>query len=196
MKGMPKSLIDLVENFSKLPGIGKKTAERLSIHILQSNDEKVRGLANALINVKQNISSDEISHCFNEEGASVNDQPGRDGAMLCIVQYATDVFLMEKSGYRGHYHVLDGLISPLDGILAEDLNLNNLLSIIESYKELVLAFEPSPQGDATSLYLINLLKNYDILISRLARGVPIGSSLDFIDELTLTYSFEDRVKIK
>jgi len=196
MDGMPKSLLELVENFSKLPGIGKKTAERLAIYILQSPDGNVESLANSLKNVKKNISTDKISHCFDEDGSCVNNQTNRDSNILCIVQHSTDVFLIEKSGYKGHYHVLDGLISPLDGIMADDLNIDNLLSIVEKYKEIVFAFDPTPQADATTLYLTNLFKKYNLRISRLARGVPIGSSLDYIDELTLAYSLEDRVEIK
>ena len=196
MDGMPKSLLELVENFSKLPGIGKKTAERLAIYILQSPDGNVESLAGSLKNVKKNISTDKISHCFDEDGSCVNNQANRDSNILCIVQHSTDVFLIEKSGYKGHYHVLDGLISPLDGIMADDLNIDNLLSIVEKYKEIVFAFDPTPQADATTLYLTNLFKKYNLRISRLARGVPIGSSLDYIDELTLAYSLEDRVEIK
>ena len=196
MDGMPKSLLELVENFSKLPGIGKKTAERLAIYILQSPDGNVESLADSLKNVKKNISTDKISHCFDEDGSCVNNQTNRDSNILCIVQHSTDVFLIEKSGYKGHYHVLDGLISPLDGIMADDLNIDNLLSIVEKYKEIVFAFDPTPQADATTLYLTNLFKKYNLRISRLARGVPIGSSLDYIDELTLAYSLEDRVEIK
>jgi len=116
MEGMPKSLLALVKNFSKLPGIGKKTAERLAIYILQSSNGKVESLADSLNNVKKNISTDKISHCFDENGSCVNNQKNRDPNILCIVEHSTDVFLIEKSGYKGHYHVLDGLISPLDGI--------------------------------------------------------------------------------
>ena len=160
MQGMPESLLGLVENFSKLPGVGKKTAERLAIYILQSSNDAVTSLSDALLNVKQNIEVDSISHCFKENDLCINDTPDRDSNILCVVQHATDVFLMEKSGYKGHYHVLDGLISPLDGILPEDLNIANLLDVIKKYKELVVALDPTPQGDTTSLYLIDLFKNF------------------------------------
>ena len=195
MDGMPKSLNELVENFSKLPGIGKKSAERLAIHILKSSYDNVESLSDALKNVKLNIDVDEISHCFKEDGCCVNDSEERDSNLLCLIKNATDVFLIEKSGYKGHYHVLGGLISPLDGISAEDLNITNLLEIINNYKELIIAIDPNSKGDTTSLYITSLLKNKDIKITRLARGVPVGSSLDYIDELTLTHSIEDRIQI-
>ena len=196
MNGMPKSLDELVDSFSKLPGVGKKTAERLAIHILRSSFSDVQEFTNALTNVKTNIDVDEISSCFKENGVSINDDSSRDNSILCIVKDATEVFLIEKSGYRGHYHVLGGLLSPLDGVMPENLNIDNLLNIIDNYKELIIAIDPNSKGDTTSLYIKDLLKNRDIKITRLARGVPVGSSLDYIDELTLTHSIEDRVEIK
>tara|TARA_Y100000814_G_scaffold199063_1_gene146542 strand:- start:37 stop:627 length:591 start_codon:yes stop_codon:yes gene_type:complete len=196
MNGMPKSLDELVDSFSKLPGVGKKTAERLAIHILRSSFSDVQEFTSALTNVKTNIDVDEISSCFKENGVSINDDSARDNSILCIVKDATEVFLIEKSGYRGHYHVLGGLLSPLDGVMPENLNIDNLLNIIDNYKELIIAIDPNSKGDTTSLYIKDLLKNRDIKITRLARGVPVGSSLDYIDELTLTHSIEDRVEIK
>ena len=196
MNGMPKSLDELVDSFSKLPGVGKKTAERLAIHILRSSFSDVQDFTSALTNVKTNIDVDEISSCFKENGVSINDDSARDNSILCIVKDATEVFLIEKSGYRGHYHVLGGLLSPLDGVMPENLNIDNLLNIIDNYKELIIAIDPNSKGDTTSLYIKDLLKNRDIKITRLARGVPVGSSLDYIDELTLTHSIEDRVEIK
>ena len=196
MNGMPKSLDELVDSFSKLPGVGKKTAERLAIHILRSSFSDVQEFTNALTNVKTNIDVDEISSCFKENGVSINDDSSRDNSILCIVKDATEVFLIEKSGYRGHYHVLGGLLSPLDGVMPENLNIDNLVNIIDNYKELIIAIDPNSKGDTTSLYIKDLLKNRDIKITRLARGVPVGSSLDYIDELTLTHSIEDRVEIK
>ena len=196
MNGMPKSLDELVDSFSKLPGVGKKTAERLAIHILRSSFSDVQEFTSALTNVKTNIDVDEISSCFKENGVSINDDSARDNSILCVVKDATEVFLIEKSGYRGHYHVLGGLLSPLDGVMPENLNIDNLLNIIDNYKELIIAIDPNSKGDTTSLYIKDLLKNRDIKITRLARGVPVGSSLDYIDELTLTHSIEDRVEIK
>jgi len=196
MSGIPQSLNDLIAEFSKLPGIGKKTAERLAVYVLQTSSEKANVFSNSIQNVKKNITIDEISHCFKENGSCINNNLNRDNSILCIVKDPTEVFLIEKSGYNGHYHVLDGLISPLKGIAADDLNFTNLLDIVSQYNEVLIAFDPTPEGDATTLYLIDLLKGYDIKITRLARGIPVGSSFDYIDEITLTHSLEDRVEIK
>ena len=146
--------------------------------------------------VKENIKVDDISHCFKEDDKCINDDTSRKDDILCIIKDPTEVFLIEKSGYNGHYHVLDGLISPLQGITADDLNFANLLEVVEKYKEVLIAFDPTPEGDATTLFLIDYLKDYDIKITRLARGIPVGASFDYIDEVTLTHSVEDRVIIK
>ena len=196
MKGMPESLSNLVEKLSKLPGIGKKSAERLAIYLLRTSQANVDELIGALSDVKLNIKKDEISHCFIENGFSINQANNRDDSILCIVKDPVDVFLIEKSGYNGHYHVLDGLLSPLDGVTPEQLNFTALLSVIKGYNEVIIALDPSSKGDATSLYILELLKDFDIKITRLARGVPVGSALDYIDELTLTHSIKDRVEIK
>ena len=116
--------------------------------------------------------------------------------IICIVENPSDVFLVDKSGFNGKYHVLGGLISPIDGVRPEDLNFETLLKRLDGLKEIVVALNPSSEGDVTNLYLIELLKSYDIKLSRIARGVPVGSSLEFIDQVTLTYSMNDRVEIK
>ena len=196
MSGIPQSLNELIAEFSKLPGIGKKTAERLAVYLLQSSELEAVEFSKSILNVKKNISIDDISHCFQENGECINSLNHRDSHILCIVKDPTEVFVIEKSGYNGHYHVLDGLISPLKGIGPENLNFDNLISVINNYKEIIIAFDPTPEGDATTLYIIDLLKEYDVKITRLARGIPVGSSFDYIDEVTLTHSLEDRVEIK
>ena len=196
MSGIPDSLNNLIEEFSKLPGIGKKSAERLAIHLLRVSKDDVDELINDLANLKSNIDVDEVSHCFKENGYTINQDLKRDNKILCIVKDPVDVFLIEKSGFNGHYHVLDGLISPLDGVGPEQLNLKNLLDVVNEYSEIIIALDPSSKGDTTSLYILDLLKDSNIKITRLARGVPVGSALDYIDELTLTHSIKDRVEIK
>ena len=196
MSGVPQSLNELIIEFSKLPGIGKKTAERLAVYLLQSSEVEAVEFSKSILNVKKNISIDEISHCFQESGECINSNEHRDKNILCIVKDPTEVFLIEKSGYNGHYHVLNGLIAPLKGIDPGKLNFDNLLKVANNYKEIVIAFDPTPEGDATTLYLIELLKEFDVKITRLARGIPVGSSFDYIDEVTLTHSLEDRVEIK
>ena len=196
MKGIPESLNNLITAFSTLPGIGKKTAERLAIFILKSSDSNVNKFSNAIIDVKKNISTDKISCCFKEDNLTVNDFPERDGEILCVIKEPTEVFLIEKSGYNGHYHVLNGLISPLDGVSHEDLNIAALLKIAPHYNEIIIAIDPTSEGDVTTQYLIDVLNDFDVKISRLARGIPVGLSFDYIDEVTLTHSLEDRVEVK
>ena len=196
MSGVPDSLDDLIVQFSKLPGIGKKSAERMAIYILKESINAASELSLSILNVKNNISIDESSHCFIEKGITINDNPERNNATLCIVKDPTEVFLIEKSGYKGHYHVLDGLISPLDGVSSDDLNIDNLIKIVDNYDEIIIALDPNSEGDTTILYLIDKLKEFDVKITRLARGIPIGSSFDHVDEITLSHSIEDRIEIK
>ena len=196
MSGVPDSLDDLIVQFSKLPGIGKKSAERMAIYILKESINAASELSLSILNVKNNISIDESSHCFMEKGITINDNPERNNATLCIVKDPTEVFLIEKSGYKGHYHVLDGLISPLDGVSSDDLNIDNLIKIVDNYDEIIIALDPNSEGDTTILYLIDKLKEFDVKITRLARGIPIGSSFDYVDEITLSHSIEDRIEIK
>ena len=196
MKGVPESLNNLITQFSSLPGIGRKTAERLALFVLKSSSSKVNEFSNALEDVKKNISIDDISCCFKENNSTINDFPNRDSNILCIIKDPTEVFLIEKSGYNGHYHVLNGLISPLDGVSHEDLNVENLLKIAPNYKEIIIAIDPTSEGDVTTQYLIEILKSFNINLTRLARGIPVGLSFDYIDEVTLTHSLEDRVEYK
>ena len=120
----------------------------------------------------------------------------RNSSLLCVIKNPTDIFMMEKTGFNGYYHSIGGLISPLDGIEPNMLNFSTLLSRLEYFEELIIALEPSVEGDATSSYLLEILKDTNIKVSRLARGVPVGSSFDYIDEVTLTHSLEDRIEYK
>ncbi len=196
MEGIPESLTRLIKQFTTLPGIGKKTAERLAVYILKSSKSKALEFSESIENVKNNISIDEDSFCFKENDSTINDMKNRDKNILCIVKDSTEVFLIEKSGYRGHYHVLNGLISPLDGVSAEDLNIDSLLNKAQNYNEIIIAVDPTAEGDITTQYLVKVLKNFNINLTRLARGIPVGLSFDYLDEITLTHSIEDRVKIK
>ena len=196
MKAIPLSLEKLIDEFSKLPSVGKKTAERLSIYILKANKEQVFKFAETLINLKNNIAKCKICHSFIDEECIICNNTGRNNKIICVVEDAIDIFLIEKSGFKGMYHVLDGLISPLDGIKAENLNIETLVDRLSDVEEVVLGIEASSEGDMTNLYLADLLKEYGIKITRFSRGMPIGSSLEFIDEVTLTHSINDRVEIK
>jgi len=197
MRGVPESLNDLIQEFSKLPGIGKKTAERLAIFILKRDKDDVLPFSQALIDVKNQIEFHDICHCFMEKSECVIcSDSSRDCRLLCVIKDPTDIFMIEKTGFNGYYHSIGGLVSPLDGIEPDMLNFNTLLSRLKNFEELIIALEPSTEGDATSSYLLQVLENIDIKVSRLARGVPVGSSFDYIDEVTLTHSLEDRIEYK
>jgi len=197
MRGVPESLNELIDQFSNLPGIGKKTAERLAIFILKIQKDKVIPFSEALLNVKNKIDVHDVCHCFMEEGNCVIcSDSTRNTRLLCIIKEPTDIFVIEKTGFNGVYHVLGGLISPLDGIDADMLNFDSLFNRISEIDEIIVGLEPSADADTTSSYLLDSLKDKDIKISRLARGMPVGSSFDYIDEVTLTHSIEDRIEYK
>ena len=195
MNAIPNSLKDLIDQFSKLPGVGKKTAERLSIYILKTNKEEVLDFSKSLTSLKNNISTCEVCHSFTDDICSICKDSNRDNKIICVVEDPVDIFLIEKSGFKGMYHVLGGLISPLDGINPENLNIDSLLLRLEDVDEIVLGVEASSEGDVTNLYLSNVLKKINIKVTRFSRGMPIGSSLEFIDEITLSHSINDRVEI-
>ena len=191
----PDTLKELILKFSKLPGIGKKTAERLSIYILNSNKEETVDFSNALVNLKDSISTCNVCHSFTENECHICNNENRQKNLLCIVKDPTDVFLIEKSGYNGLYHVLGGLIAPFEGITPEKLNIDSLSNRLDAFNEVVIAIEPSHDGDITTIYLSDIIKKENIKVSRLARGVPVGTSLEFIDEITLSHSIDDRVEL-
>ena len=197
MNAYPDSLKKLIIQFSKLPGIGKKTAERLSIYILNSNHDEIIDFSQALNDLKDSIKICQVCHCFIEnDPCHICNDSFRNDRLLCIVKGPTDIFLIEKSSFKGKYHVLGGLISPLDGIRPENLNIDSLKKRLNNIDEVILAIDPSQEGDMTILYISDLLKKYNVKISRLARGIPVGLSLEYIDEVTLTHSINDRVEIK
>jgi recombination protein RecR len=192
----PDSLKKLISQFSTLPGIGKKTAERLSIYMLNANKDKITNFTLALDGMKDSIKVCEICFCFIEDdNCHICNDVHRDSSLICVVKDPTDIFLIEKSGFKGKYHVLGGLISPLDGVTPESLNIDTLLERLKSTKEIIMAIDPSSEGDITILYLSEIIKKHNIKMSRLARGIPVGTSLEYIDEVTLTHSINDRVEM-
>tara|TARA_B100000959_G_C14900921_1_gene590877 strand:- start:128 stop:721 length:594 start_codon:yes stop_codon:yes gene_type:complete len=197
MNVYPDCLKKLILQFSKLPGIGNKTAERLSIYILNSNNNEVIDFSKALNDLKDSIQICKVCNCFIENDLCyICNDSYRNDKLLCIVKDPTDIFLIEKSSFKGKYHVLGGLISPLDGTTPDNLNIDSLEKRLNDIDEVILAIDPSQEGDITILYISDLLKKYNIKVSRLARGIPVGSSLEYIDEVTLTHSINDRVEIK
>ena len=197
MKGIPDCLNDLIDEFSKLPGIGKKTAERLAIYILKTESEYVLPLSSAITSVKSQIEFHDLCHSFMENSKCVIcHDDSRNNKILCVLKDPTDIFIIEKTGYNGLYHIIGGLISPMDGIGPNELNFKSLFARIENVNEVIIALEPSSEGDATTSYIAEELKDENIIVSRLARGVPVGASFDYVDELTLTHSLKDRVEYK
>ncbi len=190
------SLERLINEFSKLPSIGRKTAQRLAFHLLKQPKEDVAALAKALTDVKEKIGR--CSVCYNvteHDPCIICANPRRDPHTICVVEEANDVLAIERiDQYRGKYHVLGGLLNPLDGIGPEDLRIKELLNRIGSdIKEVILAINPNVSGDATVMYIVDKLKGTPVRISRIARGIPIGSDLEFADMTTLTRAMEGRV---
>ncbi len=196
---MPDSLKNLIDSFQNFPGIGEKTAERMAFSILNFDDEKFSLLQENLKLVK-----DEIHPCkrcnslTDKELCEICESSIRDKNTICVVEDSKIVFLFEKLGtYKGLYHVINGLISPLDDINPEDIGLDRLLNRIkeEEIKEVILAFKPSVEGEITALYIKKILDGMNILVTRLASGVPIGADMEYIDALTLERALEDRKEI-
>ena len=196
---MPDSLKSLIDSFQNFPGIGEKTAERMAFSILNFDDDKFSLLQENLKLVK-----DEIHPCkkcnslTDKELCEICESSIRDKNTICVVEDSKIVFLFEKLGtYKGLYHVINGLISPLDDINPEDIGLDRLLNRIkeEEIKEVILAFKPSVEGEITALYIKKILDGMNILVTRLASGVPIGADMEYIDALTLERALEDRKEI-
>ena len=197
MKSLPNSAKKLIQEFSNLPGIGRKTAQRLTFYILQIEKEKVSSLSQALLQIKQKIHNCiECNGITEEEICSVCTDPNRDNNIICVVENSHDIIVFEKTnGFNGKYHVLGGTLSPLDGIGPEELNIKGLLERIDDGMEVILATNSNVEGETTALYLTKILSNKKISISRLARGIPIGSDLGYIDSATLVRAMEGRTSV-
>lgn len=182
-------LLIAIEELSKLPGIGKKTAQRLAIHLLKSEEQQAENLITALKNLKLKLRF--CSRCFNiseEELCIICKSEKRDQSIVCVVEEASDVLAVEKTHeYRGLYHVLGGVLSPLSGITPDSLHIKELLKRFEEeeIQEVILALNPDTEGETTSLYLAKLLKPLGIKVTRIARGLPIGGDLEFADDATI-----------
>jgi recombination protein RecR len=193
-----ESLNQLIEEFSQLPGIGKKSAQRLALYILKLPKEDVLKISQALVNVKERMMYCSICCNFTEtDPCGICSSGKRDVEMICVVAEPNDVLAIEKtSEYHGVYHVLGGSLSPLEGIGPEDLKVKELLVRIHSnVDEVILALNPNIEGEATTIYLSRLLKPLGVKVTRLARGIPIGGDLEFADEATLTRALEGRVVV-
>lgn len=196
----PDSLRKLIETFKYLPGIGEKTAERYAFSVLELDDDQVEVFVESLNDIKSKIRKCSRCNTLTEnELCYICSDNDRENNKLCVVEDTRSVFLFEKIGvFKGKYHVLDGLISPLDGINPEDIGLDKLIDRIhnEKFDEIIFAFKPSIEGETTSLYIKKILCDLDLKITRLANGVPIGAEMEYIDSLTLERALNDRKEIE
>lgn len=195
----PKSLEDLIESFRILPGVGEKSAERYALTISETDEEIVRKFAQALVDVK-----DKLHHCkicgnlCEDDECDICKDKERDHSLICVVQSAKDVIAMEKTQeYKGVYHVLNGLISSSKGVMPEDLDLQSLIQKANNANEIILATPTTMDGETTAMYLDRLLQRDcpNVLVTRIARGLPSGGLLDYADEMTLAHALADRRKL-
>lgn len=195
----PESLNNLIEEFQKLPTIGRKSAERLAMNIVERDEADIKDFSKALMEVKEKIHRCDI--CGNLTEADICDickDITREEDFICIVEDVKDLIAIEKSGaYHGKYHVLGGLISPSDGIGPDELNIDKLLNRVESegIKEIILAISSTIEGETTALFLTSLLNEKNVRVTKIAQGIPVGSNLEYFDQLTLERAIEDRREI-
>ncbi len=194
----PKVLQQLIEKFRYLPGVGEKTAERYALRILDLNEDQVQSFAQALLRIKSDLHECPICGNFTEnEVCDICANKERDTHTICVVQEAKDILAIEKTGqFHGVYHVLKGAISTQKGILPQDLNIASLLDRIkEDTQEIIIATNPTLEGETTAMYVARILENKGVTLTRLAHGLPMGGHLDYTDELTLQKAFENRIKV-
>lgn len=195
----PEPITRLIEAFHKLPGIGPKSAQRLAYHILRAPEQEARNLASALAEVKQRIKF--CSVCLNiteSDPCFYCEDPRRDRSIICVVEQPLDIMALERAGgFRGLYHVLHGVLSPMDGIGPEDIHIRELITRLQSgeVKEVIMATNPSLEGEATSMYIQRLVGPAGVKVTRLARGLPSGADLEYTDDVTLARALEGRQEL-
>ena len=197
MSQYPEPANKLIDQLSQLPGIGRKTAQRLAFYILKSDDTYIRNLSDAINDIKKNILFCDNCGIMSEENiCHICQDIDRVGNIICVVEQPQDIYAFEKTNsFRGKYHVIGGVLSPLDGIGPDDLNLEKLYNRVKSGMEIIIATNPSIEGDTTSLYLAKILEKLGAKVTRLARGLPVGGDLEYMDELTLARAIEGRTII-
>ncbi|MBR4178094.1 MAG: recombination protein RecR [Bacilli bacterium] len=192
---IPRSFSNLVNSFSILPGVGEKTAERYVYAIYEKENEDIEKLAEALIEFKKNIKNCSICGCLSDsEICDICSNNKRKKDTICVVEDSKSVFSIDKTNkYDGYYHVLGGLISPIDGKNPEDLNISSLINRInKDVKEVIIALNPSIEGEVTSLYLQKILEKYNLKVSRLSYGIPMGSEIEYLDPFMISKALDDR----
>ena len=197
--GYPKTLENLIESLKLLPGVGQKTAERYAFSMIKLNEDKLLSLSAAIKNINDQITTCPNCGCLCETNKCLNcSGDNKNIDIICVVENQKNVFIFEKLGLNGiKYHVLGGLISPMDGINPEDITINKLLNRIEEekIKEIILALRPGIEGTTTSLYITKLLKEKNVKVTQIAQGVPIGTDMEYLDNLTLEMALENRSEI-
>ncbi len=191
-----KPLADLIESFQKLPGIGPKSAQRLALHVLKMPQSEVDRFVDSVLEAKRTIHYCSICYNMSEhDPCEICSSEKRDRSLICVVAETKDLLAIEKTNeYSGLYHVLQGLISPMDGIGAEDIRIKELLirAASDNVKEVILALPPSIEGETTSLYINKLLSTFSIKVTRIAFGLPVGADIEYADEITLIRALEGR----
>lgn len=192
-----KPLANLIEQLQRLPGIGTKTAQRLALHLLKRPDQEVEALAQAILLAKQQVGTCQICHHLSAEPiCEICNHPKRDRSIICVVIDSRDIIALEKTReYKGLYHVLGGVLSPMEGIGPDQLNIRSLLTRLEgSVAEVIMAISPTVEGETTTLYVGNLLKHLT-RVTRIASGIPMGGDLEYADEVTLARALEGRQEL-
>jgi recombination protein RecR len=196
MAGLPEPVEVLVSALSRLPGIGPRSAERIALHVVQADDSAIKELARALVAAREQVAGCTVCGALTQrQPCPICSDPKRDAALVCVVERPVDVISIEKSGaFGGQYHVLGGKISPLNGIGPEDLRIGELSARVAKgdVQELIVALPSDVEGDATSFYLNNLFASRGVKVTRIAQGLPVGSGLEFADELTLSRAIDGR----
>ena len=199
MKLYPELLENLIEYFKKIPGIGEKTAERYALSLLNFNDDDLKEFSDNLKKIKTTLRKCKIcGHLTDTEVCYICSDNTRNQNVICVVEDYKSVFMFEKTGkFNGIYHVLGGLISPIDGVNPDDLNIGSLISRCKSINdgEVIIALKPTIEGDTTTMYLKKILENIDVKVSRLSNGIPMGADIDYLDILTLERALSDRKEV-
>ena len=201
MANLPEPLINLVKQFSQLPGVGYKSAQRFAFSILGMSDDSAKALSDAISYAKEEVHTCKMCGCYttNQDKCDMCLDTKRNNELLCVVETARDAFYMDdmKNGFDGRFHVLGGVLSPMDRIGPADLNISSLPERIKSegVKEVIIATEPDVEGDATAGYLAELIKPLGVKVTRIAYGMPIGSNIEYVDSMTLSLAIDGRREI-
>ena len=195
----PKSLLNLIECYKRLPGIGEKTAERMALATLKFDEKTIDTFSDSIKKVKYNIKRCKRCNNYSENDlCDICSDESRDHSILCVLEEPKNINIFEKMDiFDGVYHVLDGLISPLNGMNPDDIKIKSLFKRVdeEKIKEIIIAVKPSIEGETTSLYISKMLEDKDVVVSKIASGVPMGTDIDYLDSMTLEMALEDRKKI-